>query len=297
MQAAASGSMPSNTTTRSAFIVMALCGMTATAASAGPLTGKFQSPLGVLALSEGPDGTVVGKITDAKNPCNFPKGTSVLNGARLDDTCVAGTFKACKLITDTCAGFIEGDTILLVTKGGSLLSGTVHLDAAGCKTPLSGDALVLKKAASTTAKKPPPPPPKPKADVNAAQALLKEAQPLIVAGDAEEARKKCQEAVKLDPEYSQAYNCLGVTYYLRDRYDEAFEQYSKALESDPSNHDVYYNMASIYAIQNKTEEALQYLKLSILNGYISFKTLSQDNDLKNLHGNPEFEKMKAGIME
>jgi hypothetical protein len=278
-------------------LLMVVAGLFAATSSAAPLTGKFQSPLGVLALKESPDGTVTGTITDPKNPCSFPKGTSVLNGARLDDTCVAGTFKACKLITDTCAGFIEGDAILLVTKGGSLLSGTVHLDAGGCKTPLMGDAIVLKKTGAGAKKPPPPPKPKPKRDADQAKTLLKEAQPLIVAGEAEEARKKCQEAVKLDPEYSQAYNCLGVTFYLRERYDEAFEQYSKALETDPSNHDVYYNMASIYAIQNKTEEALQYLKLSILNGYISFKTLSQDNDLKNLHGNAEFEKMKAGVME
>ena len=262
---------------------------------AAPLSGKFQSPLGILSVKEAADGTVTGSITDAKNPCGFPKGTAVLNGARLDDSCVAGTFKACKLMTDTCAGFIQGDAILLVSKGGALLSGTVHLDGRGCQTPLTGDALVLKKSGGGAPPKPPAPPPKPQHDQS--EQLAKDAHALIMAGEAEEARKKCQEAVKLDPGFSQGYTCLGVTYYLRERYDEAFEQYAKALEADPANRDVYYNMASIYAIQSKVDEALQYLKLSVLNGYIDLATLSSDNDLKNLHGNAEFERIKSGQLE
>ena len=264
-------------------------------ALAAPLSGKFQSPLGILSVKEAADGTVTGSITDAKNPCGFPKGTAVLNGARLDDSCVAGTFKACKLMTDTCAGFIQGDAILLVSKGGALLSGTVHLDGRGCQTPLTGDALVLKKSGGGAPPKPPAPPPKPQHDQS--EQLAKDAHTLIMAGEAEEARKKCQEAVKLDPGFSQGYTCLGVTYYLRERYDEAFEQYAKALEADPANRDVYYNMASIYAIQGKIDESLQYLKLSVLNGYIDLPTLSSDNDLKNLHGNAEFERIKSGQLE
>lgn len=273
-------------------VLLGLSLLLSTSALAAPLTGKFQSPLGVLSVKETADGSVSGTITNPKNACGFPKGTEVLNGARLDDSCVAGTFKACKTITDTCAGIVQGDAILLVTKGGALLSGTVHLETKGCATPLGGDALVLKK---TGAPPPPPPPPKPKKDD--AVKLAKEAHPLIMAGEAEEARKKCQEAVKLDPGFSQGYTCIGVSYYLRERYDEAFEQYAKALEADPSNRDVYYNMASIYAIQGKSEEAIQYLKLSVLNGYIDLPTLSTDNDLKNLHGNAEFERLKSGSLE
>jgi hypothetical protein len=261
-------------------------------ARAAPLAGRFQSPLGVLSVKEAADGTVSGTITDTKNACGFPKGTEILKGVRLDDSCVAGTFKACKVVTGTCAGIIQGDAILLVTKGGALLSGTVHLEAQGCATPLRTDALVLKRVGS-----PPPPKPPPKQKKEDATTLVTRAQPLIMAGEAEEARKLCQEAVKLDPEYPQGHTCVGVTYYLRERYEEAFEQYTKALEADPSYRDAYYNMASIYAIQGKSEEAIEYLKLSILNGYIDIKTLSTDNDFKNLHGNPAFERLRAGSLD
>lgn len=264
----------------------------APAAGAAPLSGSFSSPLGALAIKETPDGTVTGKISDAKNPCAFPKGTVVITGIRLDDS-VAGTFKGCK-IGDGCSGALEGDAILLITKSGALLSGAVHLEAPGCKTPLAGDSLALRKAGNKAAAAPPPPV---AGDRARAEALAKEAQPLIMNGEAEEARKKCQEAIKIDKNFSQGYTCLGISYFLRDRYDEAFEEYKRALEADPSNRDVYYNMACIYAVQNKTEDALEYLKLAVLNGYIDLKTLNTDSDLKNLHGNPVFEKLKLGQVE
>jgi tetratricopeptide (TPR) repeat protein len=244
--------------------------------------------MGPLQLSESADGTVVGKITDPKNPCGLPKGTVVLNGARLDDS-VAGTLKTCKLITDTCAGFVDGDAILLITRGGGLLSGTAHFDVGACKTPMGGDAVTLKKLGG------PPPPPKPKVNNRArAESLVVEAAPFIKSGEAEEARKRCEESAKLDPAYSQAFYCLGVTYYLRERYEEALEQYKLALEADPANHDVYYNIGCVFAVQGKTADALEYLKLALMNAYVDTQTLSTDADLKSLHGNPIFEKLKQG---
>lgn len=291
-----SSSRSSSPSRSSGHVVLAvLAALAATSTAAAPLAGRFSSPLGPLELKEEKDGVVKGTITDPKNACNFPKGTVVLDGSRLDDTCVAGSFIACKIITETCAGTIKGDTILLVTGSGSKLSGTIHLDGKGCKTPLSSDTLVMQKA---SARKPPPkstPPPKVKAAKAASvDAVLAAAQTLITAGEAEEARKKCQEAITLDPDASQGWTCLAVTYYLRERYEEAFENYAKALEADPTNHDVYYNMACIYAILGKSEEAIQYLRLSVLNGFVQLSTLTEDADLKSLHGHPEFEKLKAG---
>lgn len=260
---------------------------------AGSLSGQFSSPMGPLAVTETADGTVTGRITDPKNVCGLPKGDVVLNGTRLDDS-VAGTLKTCRLITDTCAGFIQGDTILLITRNGTQLSGTAHFDVGACKTPV-GEAISMKKLGAkpppSTSSKPPT------ADPKRAEVLLAEAMPLIQSGQAEEARKRCQEATQVDPGSSQAYNCLGITYFLRERYEEALEQYKKALEANPANRDVYYNIGCIYAVQNKVQESLDYLKLALLNGYVDNHTLATDADLKNLHGNPSFEKLKAGQMD
>jgi hypothetical protein len=259
-------------------------------AMAGPISGTFSSPLGPLAIKETDDGTVTGTITDKKNPCGFAKGTAVFNGARLDES-VAGSFRMCK-VGDGCSGTVDGDAILLVGKGGALLSGTVHLDTGGaCKTPLGGEAITLRKAGVKAAVAPKPAPKDARAR---AEALAREAHPLLMNEKAEDARKLCQEAVKVDPQYSEGYTCIGATYFIRDRYEEAEEQYKIALEVNPANPDAYYNIACIFSVQNKIAESLEYLKLAVMNGYIDLKTLSSDSDLKNLNGNPVFEKLKLG---
>jgi hypothetical protein len=272
------------------MIVVALSG--AATASAGPLGGTFVSTMGTLQVTEAADGTVTATIVDPKNPCGIPRGTAVLRGMRLDDS-VAGSLKTCKFAGDGCSGMIEGETILLITKNGAQLSGTAHFETGGCKTPL-GEAITMKKASIARA----PAPPRPKApDVHRAEALAREAQPLLQAGNAEEARKLCQEAVKIDPAFSQGHTCVGVSFYLRERYEEALEQYKKALEADPGNRDVYYNIGCVHAIQGRTSEALDYLKLALLNGYVDVQTLTTDSDLKNLNGNPLFEQLKSGRLE
>ncbi len=47
-------------------------------------------------------------------------------------------------------------------------------------------------------------------------------------------------------------------------------------------------------MKNKKQESMEYLKLAVLNGYIQFATLGTDPELKNLHGDPTFEKLKLG---
>jgi tetratricopeptide (TPR) repeat protein len=270
--------------------VVAWAWLGAAAASAAPLAGVFSSSMGEVRLAESPDGSVTGTIVNPRNVCGFPQGTVVFSGARIDDS-IAGTLKTCKVSSEGCTGLIDGEAILLISKAGAQLSGTAHFEPGLCKTPL-GEAISMRKAGAPRPKAPPKPP-----DPRGAEVLAKEAQLLLQAGNAEEARKKCHEAVKVNPHFSQGFNCLGVTYYLRERYDEALESYKKALEEDPANRDVYYNIGCVYAVQGKTREALDYLKLALLNGYVDLKTLMSDDDLKNLHGDPAFEKLTAGQID
>ena len=272
-------------------------------AGAAPLAGTFSSPVGTVQLSEAKDGTIAGKVVSAKNPCGFPKGTVVVTGARLDDS-LAATIKACKLITDTCAGFVDGDAVLLITRRGSVLSGAVHFNSGGCKTPVGGDSIVFRKLvpktdrAAVAAVK--------IGDRDKAHALAVEGQKALQAGEAEDARKKFHEAIAADPSYSEGYIGIGVTYAMRARYDEALEFYEKGLEANPGNPDAYYNIACVHAIRagngtaankDEIEHALRYLGISIMNGYVQLETLSSDPDLTNLAGDPRFEKMKTGIVE
>src|SRR2546423_10208826 len=112
----------------SAFVVAALGFVSAAIAGApaiaGPVSGTFSSPMGAVTVSE-TDGNVKAVIADKKNPCNLQKGAVVLEGSRLDDS-VVGTMHACK-IGDGCAGPVDGDAMLLITRGGPGMSGPRHL--------------------------------------------------------------------------------------------------------------------------------------------------------------------------
>jgi hypothetical protein len=280
------------------FLFLALLSPFASAAAAGasPLTGTFQSPLGAVSLSE-KDGAVTARLIDAKNPCGFPKGKIVLEGSRLDDS-VVGTVHACRAPSDTCMGPVDGAAMLLITRGGAVMSGAVHIEAGACATVLKGDSVVFRKGGGG-------PPKKPVADKaggtprQRAEKLAIEAQKILNEneGNAEAARARLLEAVQIDPTYAEGYIGVGVTYYMRERYDEALEQYKKALEANPAIGDAYYNIGCVYALKGDVEQALRYLRIALLNGYVQLDTLANDPDLKNLAGNEKFEALKKGVTD
>jgi Flp pilus assembly protein TadD len=312
----------------SSACVAALLFAFAPQAAASSLSGTYDSPLGKVRLVE-KAGVVTGTIA-GKNPCGFKTGKKVLEGSRLDDS-VTGTVYTCKL-GDGCSGEVDGVVMLLVTQQGKLLSGAVHLDAGQCKSPLVGDGIALKRAGTKTpaeiaqqreAKAAKEAAAKqanakqgnakqggkagaetagtskasgeaPKRGRAAAEKLALEGQMLFESGSIEEARARFLEATQVDPSYSQAFVGVGVTYYMRDRYDEALDYYKQALEADPGNRDAYYNIGCVYALKGDQEQALRYLRIAVLNGYVDMGTLDNDPDLKSLHEHPDFQKLRRG---
>lgn len=285
----------------STLLTFMITAITAGRAIAAPLAGTFSTPVGAIAITE-VDGTVTGKIVDGKkNACGFPKGTVILEGSRLDDS-VVGTLHACKVVTDTCAGPLDGAVMLLITRGGAVISGAVHLEAGACTTPLKGDSVVFRKGAekkTTSASTAAAEAKKGGTPRQRAEALAIEGNKVMNEneGNAELARAKFQEAVQIDPSYSEGYIGVGVTYYARERYDEALDWYKKALEANPANGDAYYNTGCVYALKGDKEQALRYLKIALLNGYVQLDSLMKDPDLKKLEGDPTFEKLKTGMTD
>ena len=72
-------------------------------------------------------------------------------------------------------------------------------------------------------------------------AKMKEASSFLQNGEAERARALFKEVTAAAKgasglstlDHANAYNGLGVTFYLRERYDEAMENYKKAVQIDP----------------------------------------------------------------
>lgn len=282
-------------------------------ASASSVEGVFNSPLGKVKVVD-LAGIIEARAVRSGGPCNFKKGQVVFEGAQLDDS-ITGTINACK-VGPSCGGKVSGMMVLNVYRGGKLLSGAVHLKTGSCKTPLNKDAVAFKRAKKSRPRKNPKAKDPVKVHVkpkiaaadkapvfdddpkpgkrDAAEAKAFEAQGFFELGLIEDARSALKAAVKLDPMYDQGYNLIGVTYRMRDRYDEALDWYKKSIEINPANHDVYYNIACIHALKGDKDQALNYLQIAALNGYVSSETFSTDADLKSLHGNEIFEKLRSG---
>ena len=81
----------------------------------------------------------------------------------------------------------------------------------------------------------------------------------------------------------------------RERYDEAMENYKKAVQIDPMASDSYYNLACLFALRNDKEQAFRYLNMAVLNGYIDLNTLDEDPDLGNLREDPRYDQLKKSF--
>jgi len=79
---------------------------------------------------------------------------------------------------------------------------------------------------------------------------------LIDEGRTEEAIARYQEAIRIDPVYTNAHSNLGNSLVLQGRIDEAIVQYHLALQIDPAYSMAHNNLAHALLQQGRTEEAI-----------------------------------------
>ena len=74
-----------------------------------------------------------------------------------------------------------------------------------------------------------------------------------------EAEGHYKDALDIDPNFSEAYNALGVVYSRQERWQEALKAFNKALENKlyTTPHIAYYNMAHVYMAQKNYEKAIE----------------------------------------
>ena len=226
-----------------------------TVQSAG-LQGLFTSPFGVLELKEGAGGSISGRLKK-KDQCGRKSGTIVFSGSQLDDS-ITGSLKACFKGAANCNTVeVNASVLLLISPGKDRLTGVAHLppQPEGCQAVLNQEGVILKRLKKTktknkrTSKKPVVKkhlqgPSNRKvtqnkigqpsgAMVQAAENKnrLQSALSFIAQGKAEAARALFVEVIETKQQMDVAYNGLGVTFYLRERYEEAKKAYKKAMKS------------------------------------------------------------------
>lgn len=294
----------------SSLALIAAISQTSPALAARQLDGIWSYPGGQIRVKQ-KGSSVVGSLVSPIEGCPLKKGAPVLNGMLLEDS-LTGEIQVCQQ-GDGCAASTKAFVILLVAQDKGKMSGALHLQKTECRAPDVGErgGLTLQRSAQqagagdkTEAKGVPtsqagtsPGQAKAPNDLKLAERakkaldLMQGGAVALSEGRIEDARARFVSATEVDPARAEAYNGVGVTYYVRQQYTDALAWYKRGLEVDTDFGDSYYNMACIYAQEGKKELALRYLKIAILNRYLAKndpKEILEDQDFASLKEDPDF---------
>ncbi|MBU2567857.1 MAG: tetratricopeptide repeat protein [Elusimicrobia bacterium] len=56
---------------------------------------------------------------------------------------------------------------------------------------------------------------------------------------------------------------MGKFYFVNGKYDEAVEEFKKALKVNPGSPEIFYNLGLVYESRNKPEEAIKMYKKAL----------------------------------
>ena len=109
--------------------------------------------------------------------------------------------------------------------------------------------------------------------------------------------EKYHQATQIEPDFHKAYNNWGVALTelaqiksgseAEKLYNEAFEKFLEAVKNGGSS----YNLACLYAIRNKKEEALKYLERSLSRREASVEKVEKDKDWDGLRDDSDFKRI------
>lgn len=107
--------------------------------------------------------------------------------------------------------------------------------------------------------------------------------------------KAVEKHLEWNPDDARALHLGAGSLLLTGDLERADSWLRRAIEIDPRDSVVLYNVACNYAIMNKTEEALDYLEQAIEHGTVSASWMINDEDLVSLHDLPRYRKMLEGL--
>lgn len=90
------------------------------------------------------------------------------------------------------------------------------------------------------------------------------------------------------PDYFDALFNRGVVYVSQGKLNKAEKDYSMALDINPTEPSLNYNMACLYALTDRLDLSIDALDTALKNGFNNIERLRNDVDLKNLRESEEF---------
>jgi tetratricopeptide (TPR) repeat protein len=126
------------------------------------------------------------------------------------------------------------------------------------------------------------------------QALWFHPQPPLMAGNVDLAERRLLAGLKIHPDEPRFISLQGMVHAQRNESDPAHECALRALtspRSDGHTHHTYYQVACIYALLGKTDEAMAWLERTADTGFPCWPFFKLDPHLANLREMPAFKKL------
>jgi TolB-like protein/Flp pilus assembly protein TadD len=101
--------------------------------------------------------------------------------------------------------------------------------------------------------------------------------------------------MELNPDDSRAATMRAVSLCRLGRPDEGLVWAERALDMDPDDAGIRYNVACLYSLEGKLDEALRCLEDALAKGFGSKEWFEKDPDLDPLRGDPRFHALMARI--
>ena len=132
------------------------------------------------------------------------------------------------------------------------------------------------------------------------QAAFFAAQASEALGRTEEARARLAEALRvverhmeLNPDDPRAATIRAVSLCRLGRSEEGLRWAEKALEIDGEDPGVCYNVACLYSLERKVDEAIHCLEAALERGFGNHEWFENDPDLDRLRDHPRFQALLA----
>ncbi|MDF1667031.1 MAG: PHB depolymerase family esterase, partial [Planctomycetota bacterium] len=87
--------------------------------------------------------------------------------------------------------------------------------------------------------------------------------------------------------FSQAFDA-GMDAIRNKKYQQGIRAFKYCAALFPERPTAYYNLACIYSLLGKKEEALNHVETALKKGFKSFEHMTRDTDLKNIQGEKRF---------
>jgi tetratricopeptide (TPR) repeat protein len=101
--------------------------------------------------------------------------------------------------------------------------------------------------------------------------------------------------VRRDPDYVDALQLLGDHYTRRGRYTDGLKVDERLARLKPQDATVFYNLACSYSLTGQFDRAVLALERALQQGYRDFNWLARDPDLRQLHQQPVFRRIRDKI--